>query len=320
MKYYFSVKSIFKGVFALVLATVMLISTDAITVYASSKTDDLNDTTVYEIQVGETLTLNATGDKVNWKSSDKKVITVSKQGVVTGIKEGNAVVTLTVINKVPVERAKNWFFRILQILFPKKITTTTEYQFNVRAIDEIVETTDSTEMIEETKLEKPDNPSEADEYYWNNSEAVLEVIDVKESEELLSEKEATRLLEERGFYEYEIIYDSSIDGEYIGDTEVDENSNQKYPMYTTYYMAENGDIWTIFVVNGKLFANPASFNLESELDAQLLFSETKELTSYDDETNKFYVTIPKESVTIVKIVEKIDSETLDKLTIEEIKN
>ena len=79
------------------------------------------------------------------------------------------------------------------------------------------------------------------------------------------------------------------------------------------------DIWTIFVINGVVIANPASFNLESELEAQLLFSETKELTSYDDETNKFYVTIPKETAAIVKTVEKIDAETLDKWTIEEIK-
>ena len=111
-----------------------------------------------------------------------------------------------------------------------------------------------------------------------------------------------------------------MDGEYVDDTEVAEGSTNKHPMYETSYIAENGDVWTIFVVNGAIFARPVSFNLESELEAELLFSETKEVTSYDDETNKFYVTIPKESAAIVKVVDKIDAETLDKLTVEVINN
>lgn len=172
---------------------------------------------------------------------------------------------------------------------------------------------------EPTKPTKPENPSEADEYYWDNSE-VVNVIDAQESNDVPTETEVIAILEERGFVDYPITYEYSIDGEYDEETEVLEGSTDKHPMYQTYYVAENGDVWTIFVINGAIFANPASFNLESELGAQLLFSETKELTSYDDETNKFYVTIPKESAAIVKVVEKIDAETLDKLTIEEIKN
>lgn len=171
---------------------------------------------------------------------------------------------------------------------------------------------------EQTKPTKPENPTEADEYYWDNSE-VIDVIDAQESKDVMTETEVITTLRQRGFVDYPITYDYSIDGEYIDDTETVEGSTDKHPMYQTYYEANNGDIWTIFVINGVVIANPASFNLESELEAQLLFSETKELTSYDDETNKFYVTIPKETAAIVKTVEKIDAETLDKWTIEEIK-
>ena len=83
-------------------------------------------------------------------------------------------------------------------------------------------------------------------------------------------------------------------------------------------MSANGDIWSISVVNGMIIANPASFNLNSELTAQLLISESEKLTSYDNATNKFFVTIPYESEVIVKTVDKIDAETLDRLTVEEI--
>ena len=38
------------------------------------------------------------------------------------------------------------------------------------------------------------------------------------------------------------------------------------------------------------------------------------VTEYDSENNMFYETIPKESELIVKIVDKIDSETLNSLT------
>ena len=51
---------------------------------------------------------------------------------------------------------------------------------------------------------------------------------------------------------------------------------------------------------------------------ELLISESEELTSYVNEVNKFYVTIPKDSAAIVQTVKKINAETLDKLTLAEI--
>ena len=89
-------------------------------------------------------------------------------------------------------------------------------------------------------------------------------------------------------------------------------------MYQTYYISSNEEVWTIFVINGKIFANPVSYNLQSGLPAPLLISETKELTSYDYQDNLFLELIPDESVAIIKTVETINAETLDKLTIEEI--
>lgn len=163
----------------------------------------------------------------------------------------------------------------------------------------------------------PENPSAADEYYWNSSE-VIDVIDARESDDVLTESEVKSTLYDRGFVDYPITYAYTIDGEYIGDTEVLEGSTNKYPMYQTYYVSKAREVWTIFVINGEVIAYPASYNLESNLNVELMISESNALTSYDDESNKFYVTIPYESTAIVKFVDKIDAEALDKLTIEEI--
>lgn len=159
--------------------------------------------------------------------------------------------------------------------------------------------------------------SDAEKYYENNSKLVS-IIDIKKSETIPVEKEVISSLAERGFADYPITYDYSIDGEYISENVASEDSTTKHPMYETFYQSENGDGWMIYIINGSIFANPASFNLESDLEAQLLISESNLLTSYDNATNKFYVTIPNESEAIVKIVDKIDAKTLDTLTVEEI--
>lgn len=176
---------------------------------------------------------------------------------------------------------------------------------------------DTESVDESTKPTKPENPSTADEYYWNNSE-VISVIDAKDSEDVPNETEVIDILNERGFNDYPITYMYSIDGEYNNETEVSNNSVDKHPMYQTYYIDENGNFWIIFIINGDIIANPISFNLESDLAAELLISESEELTSYDNLTNKFYVTIPKESTVIVKTINEINAEALDKLTMEEI--
>lgn len=158
--------------------------------------------------------------------------------------------------------------------------------------------------------------SETNDYYRENSEEIIEIIKVEESQTIQSENDAIAFLHERGFTEHEITYDSTITGEYIEETEAKEGSTIKHPMYQTYFISSNGDVWTIFVVNGKIFANPASYNLESDLDAQVLISESNQLTSYDDEDNQFYVTIPKSSTVIVRTVSRIDASTLDNYTFE----
>lgn len=171
--------------------------------------------------------------------------------------------------------------------------------------------------MENEGLEKPENPTETDDYFWDNSK-VLSVIDANESQEILSESEVVSLLTERGFVDYSIIYDYySEDGEYVDSLEIVDGSTQKHPMYETYYVSENGDVWNIYVINGSIFANPASYNFESEIEAQVLFSESQTLTSYAVEGNKFYVTVPYESFIILKQIDQISATELDKIVWEE---
>ncbi len=156
-----------------------------------------------------------------------------------------------------------------------------------------------------------------DEYYEENS-TVIRSFDASLSEDVHTEEEVISFLEERGFTQYPITFDFAMGGEYNGKTEITGDANEKRPMYQTIFKTENNEIWNIFVINGEIFANPVSYNLESELPAQLLISESEQFTSYNYKTNKYYVTIPKETEVIAKIVEKIDAEALNRLTCEEI--
>lgn len=161
-----------------------------------------------------------------------------------------------------------------------------------------------------------DAPSVAEEYYKNNSK-IVSVADVT-SEDTLSETEITNLLSDSGFKDYPVTYMYSLDGKYNDEKEVSSTSSEKHPMYGTYYTSKTGDVWYITVVGSAIFATPMSYNVDSNAQVPLMFSTTTEITGYDEEKGKFYKVIPNDSAAIVKTVDKINSETLDKLTVEEI--
>lgn len=163
-------------------------------------------------------------------------------------------------------------------------------------------------------------PIEGEGYYWDNSEIVTAVIEMDQSKDIPSESEVIKILKKRGFTDCTVTYEFDLDGNYIEETEISDSSSEKHPMYLAYYTSSVGDVWTIHIINGKMFAYPASFNLNSDLQAEVIVSETNEITSYDYETNKFIVTIPKETAAIVMTVDRIDAKTLEKLTTEEISN
>ena len=159
----------------------------------------------------------------------------------------------------------------------------------------------------------------AREYYEQNS-TIVDVVDAKESTSVPTEEEAEKLLRDRGFVDFPITVEYDMNGTYLGDELSEDKADKsgKYPIYETYFVTDNDDLWSVFVINGKIFANPATFNVDADLPAQILYSETEELTSYDEVSGEFYVTIPKESAVILKVIETINAENLNKLTKEEV--
>ena len=219
--------------------------------------------------------------------------------------------TVTLGTFVPAEAAE---LQIKTISITESVTVAND---NIMINALVKYSLESVENEETTRPTQPENPSEADEYYWNNSE-VLAVINAKESTNVVGEAEAITLLQERGFVDYPVTYEYSLDGEYLDEMEASNASMDKHPTYSTYYLSQDKELWSIFIIDGMITANPISFNLNSNLNTQLVLSEQAEVMSYDSATNQFYLTIPKESAIIVKSVDKIDAETLDKLTVEEI--
>lgn len=165
--------------------------------------------------------------------------------------------------------------------------------------------------IEKSKIEHPN----ADEYYEKNAQ-VISRIDVNKSTSVETEAQVIENIESRGFTDYPITYEYLKNGDYNGENYASLESNETHPIYQTYYISSRDELWTIFEINGAIMANPVSYNLQAERTVQLLVSESETVMSYDSETCMFYETIPSEEELNVKIVDRIDSTTLDKLTIE----
>lgn len=164
-------------------------------------------------------------------------------------------------------------------------------------------------LIEQHSVEATD----ADAFFQNNA-TIIDIIDADASEDVLTETQVSSMLSDRGFTGFPITCNYAMDGTYDTDMSFLGSSSIKHPTYETYHITSNGDVWTIFVINDAIMAKPVSYNLQSGLDAEVLFSETNTLTSYDGVTNQFYETIPNTSAVILKTIERIDADTLESLT------
>lgn len=156
-------------------------------------------------------------------------------------------------------------------------------------------------------------PVNANSYFEGNGK-VISVTNAKKSKNVLTEKEAVKLLSDRGFTEYSVTTEYSMDGEYNDPKDIDDSSDNKHPVYSTYYTSKTEEVWTIYIIDGSVIAYPASYNLESDKDVELIISEKDTLISYDNTTNNFYETKPKESAVDLKIIKQISSKSLDNLT------
>ena len=166
---------------------------------------------------------------------------------------------------------------------------------------------------EPVEIEEPE-PIDVEEYYKEKS-TVVASYEAGRSEHTRSEGQAIEDMQARGFEQYPVTYEYSQDGTYVKEQEA-ANSNEQHPIYQTFYFSANEELWTIIEINGSVIANPVSYNMQSERGVQLVISESEVITGYDSSKNTFYETVPNASELIVHVVERIDANTLDSLTVD----
>ncbi len=164
------------------------------------------------------------------------------------------------------------------------------------------------------ELERELPERDAETYYEERSE-ILNVVDVKSSTSVSSEKEVSAELSARGFDTFPVSSDYTMDGAYYEAAPVSESSGEKHPMYTTYHVSPEV-YWTIYEINGSIMAYPFSYNLQSTRGVQIILAETDVITSYDSQENCFYETIPDGNALLVIRIDHIDADALDRLTVE----
>lgn len=158
---------------------------------------------------------------------------------------------------------------------------------------------------------------DAEKYFKENTD-LKSSYGAQSSQNISTESEAYDNFKERGFSVNPITYEYSMDGTYSGDCEILAYSSSEHPMYQTYFTTSNGDIWSVREIDSSFFAIPISYNCADETKPQLVISETDAIISYDSTANKFYINVPDKSKAIIKTVERIDAETLEKLNNEEL--
>ena len=80
--------------------------------------------------------------------------------------------------------------------------------------------------------------------------------------------------------------------------------------------------FSIFVIENSVYAYPLSYIYESgeTIETDIIISETENVISYDNVTNTFYETKPSDDAIKVIVVDEINADVLDELTIDKIKS
>ena len=152
-------------------------------------------------------------------------------------------------------------------------------------------------------------------YFEENAE-VISVTPVKKAKNTLSEKSLYEELKRRGFDKFPVTTNYSMDGAFKSKQEISSASEDKHPIYETYYRTSRNMLWSITIIDGNITAYPSSYNIEHSDKVPCIVSETEEIVSYDSSTNSFYTTKPKKSVLNVRVVGRIDARTLETIDLE----
>lgn len=197
-------------------------------------------------------------------------------------------------------------------------------QTRIKTTEATTETTTAAEEVSTEKMEEiiasgsgQDNTT-PEINTEDTTEDTTEVEYTGAESKILTEKEAKDLLTARNFTDT-ATYDYSESGEYIGDTDISD-SDDKHPMYNLSYISSNDELWTIMIVNDSLVAYPVSYNIESERNVETIIAESDTITTYYSDTNTFVTSQPTDDVLHVVVVDNIDANTIDQLTIDVLKD
>lgn len=149
---------------------------------------------------------------------------------------------------------------------------------------------------------------DADEYFKKNTD-LKKTISVRSSDTVLSERDAYDAFEERDFEAGEVYYEYLLDGNVCEKMPISNYSSEEHPTYQLYYSSRNV-VWFVSNINGDFFATLLSGDGTSP---RIIVSESDTVTSYDSTSNKYYINIPDSSSAVIKKVEKLDADALDKL-------
>ena len=189
----------------------------------------------------------------------------------------------------------------------------TETNDNSALINTASTATDYVELPETDYVEYPDVES-----YFEENGDVKEIVSVSDSKEILSGKEVIQMLKERGFSDIIVTSSFTMDGEYCDEEIISESSDDKHPMYEAEYVNSGGELWILTIIKDQITASPITYQISGATTLSVLYSEKETLTSYDNMDNRFFITVPNDDFLDLRVVDRIDADTLDTLTAEAI--
>lgn len=186
-------------------------------------------------------------------------------------------------------------------------------------IEESVDYIDDNEAFDVSELDLSEFDIGNAEEYFKSFSKIINVTEAIDSTDILTGYEEINELKSRGFDQNEVTIINTLDGQmYEKWVAIRPDEKEKFPEYRTLFTNSNDELWNVIVTNGSIIANPVSYNLVSEKDAQVVVSESNSITCYYYPDNKFYEVVPFESEIIIIPKDKIDADVLNELTVDKI--
>ena len=164
-----------------------------------------------------------------------------------------------------------------------------------------------------TEADRREEDADSVRAYYEENGKIISIVEAKQSRDVLSESEAVTAFEKRGF-SHAVQYNYTMDGEYLDSMDAGQ-SPDKHPMYESWYVAGEKDVWFLYCINGSFIAFPAFYGSEEGAAVvPILFTESDSIWGYDGAGNRFYLTQPNGKEAVLIRIAAINAETLDGLT------